>query len=273
MRSPDHSADHISSTAQQPSYDYRSPEDDLTLGQWMTFSWVSSLLSVGSKRQLDHDDIWSLGFEFQHAQLFQKFRSLSGSVLKRLLIANGLDVFITSAMAMIDVLASMYPYLRIQFGSRVSDHEAAFALPVLLQQLLRAMENPHGTRKAAITYALLSLLARFISFQGDAVSLWFERRSYERSRGEMITMLYQKTLSRKITASPPSVEGTKDDIKAPSDQDVQTSKITYMHRIKALQLSLSSLLSFCGIRSQTNRKLVKEPQPPASMGKILNLMR
>jgi ABC-type multidrug transport system fused ATPase/permease subunit len=72
------------------------------------------------------------------------------------------------------------------------------SVPIVLQQLLRSMEDPKAPRSAAITYAVLSLLARLFSAQIGVLSLWNGRRAYERSRGEMITMLYDKTLSRKI---------------------------------------------------------------------------
>lgn len=77
-------------------------------------------------------------------------------------------------------------------------HVLDFAGPVLLQQLLRAMEDVYAPRSKAITFAVLSLLVRLIACQSSVFSLWFSRRCYERSRGEMITMLYEKTLSRKL---------------------------------------------------------------------------
>lgn len=60
------------------------------------------------------------------------------------------------------------------------------------------MEDPDAPQSAAMTYTVLSFIARFISGQIGVLSLWNGRRAYERSRGEMITMLYEKTLSRKI---------------------------------------------------------------------------
>ena len=127
-----------------------------------------------------HDeDVWSLSYEFQHRLLHDRFRELPGSVLRRLLEANAIDLVLISLLALIELLAN-------------------FSVPVLLQQLLRSMENPDSPKSAAITYAILSLIVRLIASQTAVLNLWFSRRCYERSRGELITMLYEKTLTRKI---------------------------------------------------------------------------
>ena len=104
--------------------------------------------------------------------------------------------------------------------------------PILLQRILLAMEG--ASRRQALMFALLSLIVRLISTQSSILNLWFGRRCYERSRGEMITMIYEKTLDRKIIVAPQEgvPKGTK--------------------------------------RFNWFRKPDKEP---ASMGKILNLMR
>jgi hypothetical protein len=60
------------------------------------------------------------------------------------------------------------------------------------------MEDPHTPRRAAVVYAVLSLLARLLASHTAVFGLWFGRRCYERSRGEMITMLYEKMLTRKV---------------------------------------------------------------------------
>jgi hypothetical protein len=135
---------------------------------------------------LQDEDVWSLGYEFQHGLLHDRFRGLSGSVLRRLFHANAIDLGIISLLALVELLAG-------------------FSVPVLLQQLLRSMEDSESPKSAAITYAAFSLAARLIASQTAVLNLWFSRRSYERSRGELITMIYEKTLTRKIVgALPPS---------------------------------------------------------------------
>lgn len=100
----------ISAVGQQPSSKFRSPEDNLRLWQFLTVSWMAPLISTGKKRQLQEDDVWSLGFEFQHRRLHDRFRRLRGSVIGRLLHANGIDVFIITAIAIVQMLCGMFFY-------------------------------------------------------------------------------------------------------------------------------------------------------------------
>lgn len=72
----------------------------------MTVSWMSPLIKIGFARQLNEEDVWSLGFQFQHKTLHENFRLLKGSVVRRLLVANGLDLIIISALAILECLAS-----------------------------------------------------------------------------------------------------------------------------------------------------------------------
>ena len=94
----------ISAVGQQPSSVFRTPEDNLKLWQFLTVSWMAPLISTGCKRQLNEQDVWQLGFEFQHRRLHEKFRCLRGSVVSRLLRANGIDVFIVSAISTVQML-------------------------------------------------------------------------------------------------------------------------------------------------------------------------
>jgi ABC-type multidrug transport system fused ATPase/permease subunit len=185
MRNPQLPKDEISPVFQPPTSRLRSPEDNLTLLQFMTVSWMSPLISVGAARTMQDEDVWSLSYEFQHRLLHDRFRGLSGSVLKRLLEANALDLVLISLLALVELLAN-------------------FSVPVLLQQLLRSMEDADSPKRAAITYAILSLVVRLIASQVAVLNLWFSRRAYERSRGELITMLYEKTLTRKIVGVLPN---------------------------------------------------------------------
>lgn len=130
---------------------------------------------------------------------------------------------------------------------------------MLLQQLLRAIEGSDAHRSAAVTYAMLSLLTRLIASQSSVFNLWFSRRCYERSRGEMITMLYEKTLSRKITSTP-----------------TQPQEVVNPDRLKRPRCQLQSIwegLYRAGNRFSTTDERPSESKQPASMGKILNMMR
>lgn len=125
------------------------------------------------------------------------------------------------------------------------------------------MENENAPRRAALTYAILSLIVRLISSQSAVFSLWYGRRAYERSRGEMITMLYEKTLSRKVV----SVSSKARTDEAPKLNDNGTTK-------KASRSYWTKLMTFLGKPFGSKKaKTVDNPRELASMGKIMNLMR
>ena len=97
----------IAAVGQRPSSDFRSPEDNLRLWQFLTVSWMAPLISIGRNRQIQEDDVWYLGFQFQHQRLHDKFRRLRGSVVSRLLQANGIDIFIIALIAIVQLLCGM----------------------------------------------------------------------------------------------------------------------------------------------------------------------
>ncbi|KAF2236282.1 P-loop containing nucleoside triphosphate hydrolase protein [Viridothelium virens] len=242
LRDPSLPLEDISPVFTAPKDSLRSPEDNLTLWQFITVSWMAPMISVGSNRQMHDDDVWFLAYVFQHRRLHESFRQLRGSVTRRLLSANGIDIAITTGLGVLESLAT-------------------YSTPILLQQLLWSMENPDVPRSSAVTYALLSLLLRFVAAQSGVISLWYSRRCYERSRGEMITMLYEKTLSRKII-------GDHDKNKS------EESNETKANGTKSDSNPSGRTCGFCRIpfwpRAADSKEKVKKP---ASMGKILNLMR
>lgn len=96
----------ISPAFSPPTSALRSPEDNLTMWQYMTVSWMSPLIRLGRERQLNDEDVWGLGYEFQHRLLHDSFRELKGTVLSRLIQANALDLGIISVLAIIELFAS-----------------------------------------------------------------------------------------------------------------------------------------------------------------------
>ena len=106
LRDPGMPSKEISKPFEPPTDQLRTPEDNMTLWQFLTISWMSPLISLSSKRQLNGEDVWSLGLEFQHRKLHDNFRELRGSVVRRLLVANGLDCAITTFLAIVELVAS-----------------------------------------------------------------------------------------------------------------------------------------------------------------------
>ena len=132
------------------------------------------------------------------------------------------------------------------------------------------MKEVDTPRRASITYAALSLVVRLLASQSAVFSLWYCRRSYERSRGEMITMLYEKTLRRRLVAAVPSTSSANlnghENGSLVKKKVVRYSILSVVgHGLGSIRRSLSTLLW----RSDRN----ETAKVPASMGKILNMMR
>ncbi|KAF2093797.1 ABC bile acid transporter-like protein [Rhizodiscina lignyota] len=246
LRDPKLSTDGISPPFSTPTSELRSPEEKLTPWQYMTVSWMAPLISIGSKRQVQEQDVWNLAYEFQHRLLHETFSALKGSVLKRLLVANGLDLAITTTLSILELCADL-------------------AIPVFLQKLLRSMEDANSPRSAAVTYAVISLAIRLVGAQSGVFNLWYCRRAYERSRGEMIMMLYEKTLRRQVTSGGEQPPKAEEDIDAPleSVEEEDTSIWAKIRRCLGACVCCSS-----------PRKAKREQQKQSSgIGKILNLLR
>lgn len=106
MRDPRLSKDGICEPFQPPTSVLRTPEDDLTLWQFLTVSWMSPLINRGFSKQLNADEVWALGYEFEHRTLHDLFHELKGSVTSRILQANGIDLAILTALALVELLSS-----------------------------------------------------------------------------------------------------------------------------------------------------------------------
>ncbi|OJD36754.1 abc transporter [Diplodia corticola] len=253
MRDPNQPTTGISKPFSSPTSELRSPEDNLTLWQFLTVSWMTPLIARGAKRQLNDGDVWFLPYDFQHGRLHTLFRELKGSVVKRLLLANGLDLIITTTLAILESAANL-------------------VVPVLLQQLLRAIEHGGSGRKEAVVFATSIFAVRMIAAQSAVVSLWYCRRCYERSRGEMITMIYEKTLTRKSFGASENEKKKQDEnealgVSSESESDQSSTELT---KEKGLLARLLSRLRRAQADEKAHKKAAKQP---ASMGKILNLMR
>lgn len=105
FRDPRLSKDGVSPVFGAPTVNLRSPEDNLTPWQYMTVSWMAPLISIGAKRQLNDEDVWDLGYQFKHSRLHEAFRQLRGSVIRRLLQANGLDLIIITILGIVELVA------------------------------------------------------------------------------------------------------------------------------------------------------------------------
>ena len=258
FRDPMMPKDDISPVYGKPTIKLRTPEDNLTPWQYSAVTWMQPLIKEGYTRQLDDEDVWDLPWEFKHARLHETFRELSGSVTRRVFVANGMDLIRTTTMGMIRLIATLLT-------------------PVILQRLLASMsDSSEGKRNvnAVITYAVLSVALRLIAAQLGVFNLWYQRRSYERSRGELITMLYEKTLNRKILGAKQEKKEQQANGQRSNGNGAEHGSNGHVEPDKAEpQTLLQRFLAALRTIFSKKPKEAKKEKEAASMGKILNLMR
>ncbi|KAF2002299.1 P-loop containing nucleoside triphosphate hydrolase protein [Amniculicola lignicola CBS 123094] len=261
LRDPSLPKEGISAPFTIPTTKLRTPEDSLTPWQYMTVSWMAPLIKKGVTTELDDEDVWDLGYEFKHERLHSTFRVLRGTVSRRLLRANGIDLVRTTSLALLQLTGTLMT-------------------PVVLQRLLASMQDQKSPewKRATITYAFMSLILRLGSAQSGVFSLWYSRRAYERSRGEMITMLYEKTMNRKILGAKQEVK--PEQINGHTNGDANGETNGTANRISGpTSVSNSPLHLFLRALAAVRSVFKKKEKAPevekgaASMGKILNLMR
>jgi ABC-type multidrug transport system fused ATPase/permease subunit len=188
----------IAKVGAAPSNAERTPEEALRLWQYLTVSWVSPLLRIGNARQLEREDLWRLPYTVQSRRLADAFRDVPGSsIFWRLVKANLLDSIVLVIASFIDVLCSKC----LATLRRKTNGAIASASPILLHQLLVIMESPNRNGRAALVYATLTFAVRITDTQNAMLMVWFERRCYERARAEIIMMVYEKVLRRKVIVS------------------------------------------------------------------------
>ena len=250
---PESTLKEIAEFQSPPDSKHRSPEDNITLWQFMTVSWLRPLIERGYRKQLNNEDVWLLPYEFQHARLYKLFQKLQGSLTVRLVKANGLDLMISTLLGTIETCIKV-------------------SLPMLLQLLLRSIKNGPAYRYESISYSAITMVLRLVAAQSGVLNTWFSRRGYERTRGQTLTTIYGKTLTRK------SVGGV---IQEPeSENGHENGNGTTGANGQARRLRLLDFLwpCKCGSKKKTkaqkkSKKKSKKKEQPASMGKILNLMK
>ncbi|KAL1739961.1 hypothetical protein HDZ31DRAFT_20024, partial [Schizophyllum fasciatum] len=159
------------------------PEDDVTLWQWFTFSFVEPIFGVSDKRTLQAADVWNLSPYFQHKNLFNKYleyvtKHPDHSLLRFLLASNSLDLIL-------DLLLSSWTVF------------VGFVPPYALQEILKALEsNTPASRTTTYNWALVVFIAHLTFAQKDLIQRWHQRRCYERTRGQLFCALHYKSLKR-----------------------------------------------------------------------------
>ncbi|KAJ7631233.1 P-loop containing nucleoside triphosphate hydrolase protein [Roridomyces roridus] len=176
-------AETIAGAKDVPSVTQTCPEDNVTMWEWATFSFVEPLFDLANKGTLQDTDVWSLSPYFKHKNLFNKFlkyrtRYPSHSLIRFLLVSNSLDLILDIVMEL--------------WGSFVG-----FVPPYALKEILAALADPTPeSRSSAYYWTLVTFLAHLSFAQKDLIQGWHTRRCYERTRGQLFCALHYKSLVR-----------------------------------------------------------------------------
>jgi hypothetical protein len=101
---PTYDAQNIGRVGAPSTSEFRSPEDAVRLWQWLTVSWLSPLISVGKTRLINESDVWALPLSFQHGRLVEGMKLLRGSLLRRVIRANAIDIILLCIMSFFDMV-------------------------------------------------------------------------------------------------------------------------------------------------------------------------
>ncbi|KAI0833629.1 P-loop containing nucleoside triphosphate hydrolase protein [Trametes gibbosa] len=169
----------------EPSSNSRTmPEDSTDFWGWSTFSFVEPLFKISNTRTVNDEDVWELSPFFTHKNLFTKYLSYiaknpTHSLLRYLLVSSSLDLIL-------DILLETWAAT------------VGFVPPYALQRILTALSDPApGAKNTAYLFAVVTFLANLSFAQVDINKLWFTRRCYERTRGQLFCALHYKALKRR----------------------------------------------------------------------------
>ncbi|KAG8741815.1 hypothetical protein FRC12_015533, partial [Ceratobasidium sp. 428] len=196
-----------------------SLEDQCTLWQWISFTWISPLISIGAERPLDEKDVWQLSQRMQMRVLMKKFFGMKQpSLLHRLFIANAKDLFLDFALTVVSTLMSFSApfFLALILRAIASDptDPTPATTPTGFHALLFASSHhlpiSHSfdgssrplQRSDAYIFAVAAFVCQLIKSQSELQHLYFARRASVRIRGELVASVYEKALRRKdVTGS------------------------------------------------------------------------
>ncbi|TBU62826.1 P-loop containing nucleoside triphosphate hydrolase protein [Dichomitus squalens] len=160
------------------------PEDSANLWSWSTFSFVEPLFEVSNARTVNESDVWRLSPFLTHKNIFTKYLRYASahpthSLLRYLIVSNSLDLILD---------------LLLETWSAV----VGYVPPYALQRILQALSDPSPNAKStAYFFAAVAFIANLSFAQVDVNQGWFNRRCYERTRGQLFCALHYKALKRR----------------------------------------------------------------------------
>lgn len=206
-------------------------DDNVTLGQWITFSWVWPLIRTGYDHDLADNEVPPLSRSMRTKESYQTLQSYkSASLLVRILRANSLDTSLDIGLTLVSVVCN-------------------YAGPYLIRCILEAITNPTPEARArAYVYSALALIASLLKAQADIFHLWHGRRCSVRVRNQLVAAIYDKALRRKDTSGVIDKETTQTSVttkdkKKQKDQPAQPKQAADSGRVVSLMASDSSRIS------------------------------
>ncbi|KAF8697734.1 P-loop containing nucleoside triphosphate hydrolase protein, partial [Rhizoctonia solani] len=192
-------------------------EDHCTLLQWITFSWVSPLVALGSRQPLGEKDMWQLSRLMRTRVLMKQFSQLKrSSLLRKILAANARDMFLDLILTVLSAILDFGPpvflnlILRAMSATPSDDlvrssklDELRFYVSFPVHTLLRSPnDTATGTHRPlqpqdAYFFAIAAAFCQLIKSQSDLQHLYFARRASVRIKGELVASIYEKALKRK----------------------------------------------------------------------------
>ena len=244
IRHPAWDSSEIGRLKLRPSHMLRSPEDNLSLFQFWSMKWVHPLAKVCQTRELVVEDVWQLPYEFQHSRLYLAFKEVQGRLLPRLLEANGLDLFISSTLGVVEKVAEV-------------------ANIRLTSKLYQSLDREHPNE--AVFWSLVMLCIDASRQICKTTSSWYARKAYERSRGETFIGLFGKLLTRAMPGSDITEKGPAEDGVLNGNSDDNPESQSKLDRMFA---------KCCGRRKYKKIDNNDNQQgQPASNAKVVNLVR
>ncbi|CAE7143619.1 unnamed protein product [Rhizoctonia solani] len=194
-------------------------EDHCTLFQWITFSWVSPLVALGSQRPLGEKDLWQLSRLMRTRVLMKQFSQLKqSSLLRKILAANARDMFLDLVLTVLSAILDFAPpvflnlILRAMAAAPITDSTSSSSkiedlrFYASLSANALFLRSPDSTatdtqrslqQRDAYVFAIAAAFCQLIKSQSDLQHLYFARRASVRIKGELIASIYEKALKRK----------------------------------------------------------------------------
>jgi hypothetical protein len=178
------------------------PEDGVSLFDWLTVRWMNPLLSKAQKGTLEDEDIWLLSPFYKHRNLYPVFRNLVSpcfpsnpatgdvegkrpSLMRKIYAFTAFDLFISSCISLVVAIIT-------------------FAGPYFLKTILETLSTKDlpspEARSRGYKIALLVFVLFCVRAHLETLREYHCRRAYERTRGALIIMIFEKATKRKDTS-------------------------------------------------------------------------